>query len=357
VGDTTGDTGSGPMVADVVMYSHLYSGGSKSIGSSITPSSSHNSHSLASRLQTKVGPASPTTFTDLVVNLNGQKQFTHFSKDGFDFPSSAALVEAERGNLDNVLYAKAAGVDLAALNVTPKSGYRNAYESAARSTLQPLNATTNATLSFLYSLSHFANVHFGLVAFNDTTGNAADSTFDAANISSLYPQGGSAAYPLPNISLNPNNDAKSTNYTSINTVLPTLNVWGERNTAQGLKAAIDQLTNHSRSTVNKAILLITNGTPNKDLTGASNATTATADALNQAARARSLGIPIYCVAVSQNSTDRINEDNLYSDTAQGIAAISGHGARYYRVDYSENAQTTLTSVLANVARQMSSLLK
>jgi hypothetical protein len=325
----------------------------------ITPSGIYSPSALAASLQSKVGPVDPTLFTDLVVNLDGNQQFLHYSKDSFDFPSSAALVEAARGNLESTAAANAAGVDLAALNVSVKPGYQAFYEKTARSFLQPLASVADATVNFLYQITHFADVHLGFVAFNDTTGNAAGDTFNAANVSGLYPAGGTASHPLPNIILDPRNDQPNNNYQAITGVIPTLSVSGERNTAGGLKAAIDQLTNHSRYGANKAIVLITNGTPSKDLSGASNPTTAAADALAQAAKAKALGIPIYCVAVSQSYSEQMHEDDMYNDIMGGIAAVSGHGAKYYRINYTD-ANTTegeLGKALANITRQLISLLR
>jgi hypothetical protein len=347
------------LVANFALSNHTFAGGSKSLGSVITPSGPHTPASLASSLQAVAGTTSPTLFTDAVVNIDGNKQFIHYSAGGFDFPSSAALVEAARGNLDNLARANAAGVDIAALNITPKAGYQAFYRKSAKSALQPLTSVTNATLNFLYEIVHFSDVRLGFVAFNDTTGNSSSDTFNAPNVSSLYPAGGSANHPLPNISLNQSSDPQNNNYQAITTVIPTLDVWGERNTAQGLKSAIDQLTSHSRQGANKAIILITNGTPTRDLSGATNPTTAAADTLNQAAKAKNLGIPIYCVAVSQDYSEQLHEDNIYSDIIGGIAAVSGNGAKYYHVAYSDpkTTQDNLTKALANVVRQLVSLMK
>jgi hypothetical protein len=341
------------------MNNHVFSGGSNSIGSHITPSGPHAPAALASALKAKAGISSPTLFTDVVVNLDGNRQFVHYSASGFDFPSSAALAEAARGNLDSVGTAKGAGVDTTALNVTPKPGCRDFYLKTARTNLQPLAAVANATLGFLYEIAHFADVRFGFVAFNDTTGNSASDTFNAPNISCLFPPGGNSDHPLPNIVINPSSDPLNNNYQAITTIIPTLDVWGERNTAQGLKAAIDQLASHSRPGINRAIVLVTNGTPTKDLSGGTNPSTATADALNQAAKAKALGIPIYCVAISQSDADQSREDDLYSDITNGIARISGHGAKYYRIAYTD-AQATrseLSMAFANIARQLVSLVR
>jgi hypothetical protein len=353
VGNTTG-----PMVTDVVMYNHLCLGGSKSIGSTITPTGTTSSQSLASALNSQVGQNNPELFTDAVVNIDGNQQFACYSASGFDFPSSAALVEAARGNLESKDAASKAGVDIAALNVTPKSGYKDFYQKSARAALQPAASASSAVLNFLYEIAQFSNFNFGFIAFNDTTGTSTTSTFTAPNVSSLYPQGGTSDHPLPYIPISTSLAPNANNYNTITNILPSLDVWGERNTAQGLKSALDQFAAKGRPGANKVIVLVTNGIPTEDLNGATNPTTATADALKQAVRAKNMGIPIYCVAVSQSDSDKTNEDNLYNDTSHGIAAISGHGAKYYRVDYTnaQSTQSTLSSVLANIARQLSSLL-
>ncbi|PWU03286.1 MAG: hypothetical protein C5B53_00590 [Candidatus Melainabacteria bacterium] len=359
IDSTYGGTENGPTVANFSLSNHLYAGGSKSVGSNLSPSGPHLTYEAASALQPLVGPSSSSLFTDVVVNLNNDQQFIHYSKDGFDFPSSAALLEAARGNLDSPERATAAGVDLAALRISPKVGYKNFYLKAAKSQLQPLDSINTATLNFLSEIVHLANVHFGLVAFNDSTGFSPADTVNSPDVSTLYPTGNSSSHPLPNISLNTSPNYQDNNYASVSSIIPSLDPFGERNTAQGLKAAIDQLSNHPRIGTKKAIVLITDGMPTKDLSGAINPTTAAADAINQAYRAKNLGISVFCVAVACSDKEIAKENALYNDTANGIAAISANGARYYRVDYTNPADTQakLTGAFANLCRQLVQLAR
>jgi hypothetical protein len=306
----------------------------------------------------------------LVVSPNGtipyDGNYSVTNSNGtFTFPDVGSLVEASLGNLET----QNDFLDYAALGVTAQPGFQNTYFWAAQSGLQPLNAIINATLGFFAQMASAADVHFGLTTFNNGSGTISTQSFSASNISPIYPPGGTNIFPLPGIPLDPNNN----NYTS-GTLIPSyinaLSVYAGRNTAAALQTAITQIQNGARPTANAAIVLLTDGIPTVPLanaaSGALDPTTAASDARAQAVTAHSLGIPIYCVVLSQaaDGSDQAPETAIYNDTNSnptlgGLSAISGFGAKYYQVVYTDPAttQASLQKVLGNIARQLVSLMK
>jgi hypothetical protein len=267
------------------------------------------------------------------------------------------VIEAARGNLESDATAKAAGLDLEALGVSPMAGYKTAYQQAALAQLQPLSSVAQTVPSFMSQLSEFGNVNFGLITFNDAAGSTSSQTFADSNVSADYPKGGTNGFNLPGVSLAANNTG------AINTSLQGLTVGGGRNVAQSIQAALSMFANSGRGDSQKAIVLITDGPPTVDLGGNLNSQTAWADARSQAALAHAQGIPIYCISISGNSKGQTDEQSIYNDsvhdvTSGGLAAISGQGARFYPLQYNGPASTTaaLTQTFGNITRQLNSLL-
>jgi von Willebrand factor type A domain len=311
------------------------------------------------------GPNYPNYFTDLVVNLDGNSTFNSFTYNGFAFPTTAALVEASRGNLESTSIATAAGLDINALGVTPQSGYRAAYEQAASAQIQPFSDVVNQVQTFLNKFSQSGDAHFGLVTFNDqvgSTGSASDN-YAASTISPDYPIGGNMNVPLPTIPLS----LTANNFTTIQTELPLLRVGGGLNVAQAINSALNQFdAQNSRPGTIRAIVLITSGVPNlSDSSGdPPNLASAAQQARQAAVAANQKGIPVYCVSIANDSTTQAAENAIYNDqnndpTAGGIAAISGHGAQAYQIVWSNPTatQTQLNSVLANIARQLVAIVR
>jgi len=326
------------------------------------------------------------SFTDGVVNIDGNATFqgtsVTYNGNSFSFPSLGVVIEAARGNLENLGNAQAAGLNLQALGLTQanlQSGYYAAYVQAALASIQPMNTVASATIAFMNQLATVSDAHFGCLTFNDYVGSNASSTAPPSgttapdNIATDYPYStmnsnpdGSVSpsitntYLLPDILLDPSGN---TTQSTIANVLPTIHTWGNCGVAGALQAALSELNplsgspsagpNVARPNANKAIILVTTQAPNVGLNG-DTGTLATSDAISMASLAHKAGIPIYCVAIAQSSTDDQNEDAAYNDNSGGIAATAGYGSKYYRVDWS-NATTTqasLRSAFANIARRL-----
>jgi hypothetical protein len=324
--------------------------------------------------------AGPTTncATHLIGNPDGSKDFkgnctVTYNGVNYSFPDLGAVTEASIGNLET----NNDFLDYAALGVVAQSGYQKAYFQAAQSNLQPFSATIAAMLGCLNELTSIADVHFGLTMFNDIAGTTPTQTYSASNISPLFPPGGTGNFPLPGVPLDPN----SNNYNS-GTAIPGLltsftsfPVSGGRNTAAAIQAAITQIQNGARANsggganANPAILLVTDGVPTTPLNGPAgitNTTQAATDARSAAVQAHALGIPIFCIVISQASdgSDQDPENDMYNDTnsnptSGGIAAISGYGAKYYQVNFTDapTTQAALLKAFGNVGRQLVSVIK
>lgn len=325
------------------------------------------------------GPSSydDCTFTHLVVNLDGNPAFGSHSQLGYNFPTLGSLVEASVGNLDSAALASAAKLDLGALGVTPEPQYRDAYRIIAASRIEPLYSAESSVAGFLNKVRYTTDPHFGFIAFSSFAGNAPTDTVTDYKVSWAYPQGGMAQYPLPGIHVDPtpgvNNFDAITNAISIPGAVgpssPLIAVQAGTNTAQAMVNALSRLdpnspTASTRTGAARAIILVTDGLPTYDLTGTAYTYPgngpAQADALSQAAAARAAGIPVFVVAINQDGSLASDMDNFYSDTnAGGVAYTSGNGAKYYRVNWSNPAQTKqdMDAVFGNIARQLVNLVR
>jgi hypothetical protein len=304
-----------------------------------------------------VGAAAPTVFTGLFVN--GVMGAINPSISGMAFTNAATAIEASLGDLESVTNAQQAGIDTSALGVTPQAGWYAFYYAAAKAFLQPMMVNLNALIAFVNEMAIISDIHYGFIAFNDSIGTDANSMSGPINnLSSSYNHttpnayGNSinSSYPLPNIALSKTDSKQS----AIINVLPALSVWGGRNVSQALQAAADQLTTNGRVGANKAIVLITSGIPNGD--DSPSAAIAKATTVGQS------GIPVYVICTSIASTYHSGNDEAYTDiggSAGGVAGVSGHGAKYYRIDYNNPTatQNQLTSVFANIARRLVSIVQ
>lgn len=321
----------------------------------------------------------PCAFTHLVVNIDGNNGFGGYSSGGYDFPSVGSLVEASVGNLDSTANANNAMLDLAALGgVTPQSGYKDAYRTFASQRVEPLQSVNSSILALVDKMRYSTDPHFGLVTFSDRAGTSPTDMHNDYEVSWAYPITGPGSFPLPTYHVDPANNHYNdiTNVlTSPSAVGPTTNllvVDGGANTADALREALDHLdpggpTPTTRSGAARAIILVTDGLPTFNLGGFAFATPppsnspAEDDARTQAtSRARPAGIPIYVVALSQNSGNDTHLDNIYSDSASGgIAYESGNGAKYYKVPWTGTGSTRqeLERVFGNIARQLVNLVK
>jgi len=319
------------------------------------------------------------TFTHMVVNIDGNPAYGGQTVMGYSYPGIGALVEASVGNLESAGAAATAWLDLGALGVTPSAGYRDAYRIQAASKIEPLYSVEQAVDGFLTKVRYTTDPHFGFVAFSNYAGNAPGETFADYRVSWAYPQGGTANYPLPGIHIDPT--VGNDNYNAIRSTitLPTvvgpttslMAVGGGTNTGQALLHALNRLDPNSgagpltRNGAARAVVLVTDGVPTYDLTGAgyppppANGPAET-DARAQAAAAKAAGIPIFVVGLTQDASLVPDMDAIYSDTNPGgIAYDSGNGAKYYKVSWTNPTQTKqdLDAVFGNIARQLVNLVR
>lgn len=317
-----------------------------------------------------------TMYTDLVVNLDNANTFSSYNGTGgftgYDFRNIGSLVEAARGNLESTTTAQLAGLDLAALNVTPKLGYKSAYESLSLSRLEPKSSIDNALNNFIDKLKTSTDCHLGLVTFNDRAGTSPTDTFGAHNISWSYATaGGRGSFPLPMVPLSrtTNNHGEVQSW-----ITPPANnspvAWlvpdGGTHTADALQKARLDLTNtatNARPGAMKAVLLITDGVPTRDFANNAyadyNNAPAHDDAMTEASALGNAGIPLFILALDQYGNLNTNYMTQYSETsAQGLCKAAGHGSLLHIDTWADSPATraSLYERLSNVARQLVSLI-
>jgi hypothetical protein len=307
----------------------------------------------------------PDTFTDLVVNLDGNSHFGGFvTPNGYSFPNVGVLVEAERGNLENQVLFNAAGLagNPNFVGIAPRAGYKAmGYELAAQQLLLPFVTARSAAMNFSYVVLHTNNCQLGELSYSDHVGTTDLSTFTAPNVSTLYPQADSPTpgiYMLPNQYEIPMSDQLFFIYKELCTSAAarvcgqTSNVHASLSRAvANERAAIDWLSDptHHRPNADRAIVLMTNTAPTD---------TEMAPARADASRAHSLGIPIYVVGLAETPGTQTVQYNAFNDvnsnsSSGGICAIAGHGSRFFQV----TSQADLSQAFGNVMRQMVKLVQ
>jgi hypothetical protein len=323
--------------------------------------------------------ASASSFTDVVVNIDGTSGFTQGTTvNGCVFPANnvGLLVEAARGNFESVAIATAAGVDYSTWGVTPKAGYYAAYQSAAQAQRHPISDAIIAAQNFFTIMNNDCDAHFSLVCFGSdpgttqkqvvapdyaTLGNITDnpSTF----VSNGYPSDPMVPLPpCPGVPLNPALGPAYSNYSSVMSSVSSLIAYGGTNIAGALQYAIRQLSPTSstnglgyfRPGAKKAIVLFTDGLPTASSLGGD----PTADARAQAVAANTAGIPIYCIGLClvpslQASQTAVLNDTNSNASSGGIAAISGNNAQFYQATDTNQ----LNQVFENVARSLVNLIR
>ncbi|PZM79036.1 MAG: hypothetical protein DKT66_21365 [Candidatus Melainabacteria bacterium] len=286
-------------------------------------------------------------FTDMVVRVPNMGTY--------DFSRLETCVEASRGNMESAdILRQSQGGTINPNLPPPQAGYYNAYWSQVRNTSQPIADSRNASVNFYQIMNTSSNAHFGLETFTDTAGTSPTSTYTgiSQNADQNWPHAGTQAFPLPFISL----DRSNSNFSEVieaiqgngSTRLP-LGPTGKTNIADALKLALDDLGNTSktRARAKKAIVLFTDGIPNRPV----NESTGKSEARNQARRARRMNVPIYTIGLSQNTSIISQQDALLGDsrtTSQGIAALSADGALYIRVSNS----AALNQAFQTIARSL-----
>jgi hypothetical protein len=297
--------------------------------------------------------------TEMVVNLDGNPQYGGWTDPitSLPFPTVAYLCEAQRGNLNSVANMTNAGVNLVPA-ATPDPRYFNTYLTQALLNVQPYNAEVDSVIEYVQELYRMSNTHFGLVTYNGTIGTDPSSTLTKPFLSIYYPLAGNYSIPQPLIPLNPAAGVAASNYaTEIASLqnLLTASGYGRAATATALHRALDEfdpgVNNHARFGARRRITLVAVGVPSNDEAGNFDTVAAAADCITEATRANTLGVGIDCIVLCLG--DIAPCDAVYNDTT-GIAGISGHGARYWRIDCGgpSTIQGWVTLALNNAARGM-----
>jgi len=330
-----------------------------------------------------IAPSSKSAkFTDLVVNIDGTNTFSTgmtvtYAGNSYNFPANniGCLVEAARGNLESITVANAAGVPYISWNITPKSGYYQAYLQASLAQRHPIGDAILAAQNFFTIMNNDCDVHFGLVTFSSAPGTSSTSTVspdDGSSIGNITDQSStyvSNAYPSdplspkppnPTINLIPTLGPTYSNFSTVNSSIQPVLAYGGTDIAGALKTAINQMKSTSsgglgltRSGSTKAIVLFTDGLPTVSSLGGNPLT----DARTEASAAKALGIPIYCLGLCMVSSLQTSQTAILTDqnsnaSTGGIAGISGNGAAYYQA----TQLSELNLIFENTARALVQLV-
>jgi len=293
------------------------------------------------------------TYTDLVVNIDGNNTFGGLNIDGYNFPDVATLVEAARGNLDTNANYVNSRANTSLPNIQPKAGYQAKYFELAARQLHPLVDAQEAASDFFTIMNTNTDGHFGLVSFADAAGANANSTQSLSNIDSNYNPGGTGNFATPQIILDP--AATVTNYETIINILPNTRATTGTNIGDALDEAVTQLKTRNRPGTKRAVVLFTDGQPT--VGGPLNSDPWT-NARRAAQNAKAEGIAVYTIGLAQNpeiipgETQILNDTNP-STTNGGIAAIAGNGGKFFLVTRTSDLRKTFE----NIARQLVQLVK
>lgn len=267
-------------------------------------------------------------YTDSVVNIDGRTTFGGTTFNGYHFPNVGTLVEASRGNLEdpNVFATSKAQVSLP--GVSWRRGYKQAYLEAAASQLQPILDSKDATSMFCDILNTDTDCHFGLIAFDGTTGTNPNSTERFNALCWQSPYGDRKDYPLPMVPLD--RAPGVTKFMDVKSAIGKCVPLGGTNIGAALDKAIDSLKNNARRGSVKAIVLFTDGQPTD---GGPLDSDPWMNARKAAVKAREEGIAIYTVGLAQNPAIEPGEIAILNDTnpdpmTGGVAAIAGNGGTF-----------------------------
>lgn len=293
------------------------------------------------------------TYTDLVVNLDNKQTFGGISVDGYDFPDVATLVEASRGNLENLAVFTASQANKGLPNITPRAGYKNEYQKIARTLIHPLLEAQDAASIFLSIVNTNADARFGFVSFATSAGKSAGDYETQSNVDASYAQAGSTNFPTPGIKIAAAEDV--TNYSSIQAAIPTTCACTGTNIGDSLCEAVNQLKTYGRKSANKTIVLFTDGQPT---VGSPLDADPWTNSRKAAMEAKKVGISIYTIGLAQNpeivpSEVSILNDSNSSPSTGGVAAIAGNGGKFFLVTDAKKLRLTFE----NVARQLVQLVR
>lgn len=291
------------------------------------------------------------TVTDIVVNIDGKNTFGGLTTgDGYAFPDVATLVEASRGNLENVTVFKNSKANVGVpASVTPRAGYQAKYFEMARNNCHPIKDAQDAAATFFTVMNTNTVGHFSLACFSDDGGGA---TVKDYRVDSGYTAAGYDNYTKPLIPLTP--AVGSSQYAPIISALPQTEALQGTNIGDALNVAVTQLSTNSRTGSKKAIVLFTDGMPT---TGGPLNSDPWTNARLAADKARKAGIPIYSIGLAQNPEIVPQETQILTDansslSSGGVSGIAGHGGKFFLVTDTKDLRLTFE----NIARQLVQLV-
>lgn len=293
------------------------------------------------------------TYTDLVVNIDGNDSFAGINSNGYNFPDVATLVEASRGNLESDAVFKSSKADKGLPYINPQAGYRQEYQNLAQMNLHPLREAQDASAQFLSIINTNTDAHFGFVPFATKAGKSSSDYETQYNVDQSYSQAGSQNFPIPQIKLNSSETV--TNYTAVLDTIPTLEAYTGTNIGDALTEAINQFKNSSRKGARKAIVLFTDGQPTA---GSPLSQDPWVNSRLAAVEANKAGITVYTIGLAQNPEIVPTETAILNDTnnspsSGGIAAIAGNGGKFFLVTDARKLRLTFE----NVARHLVQLVR
>lgn len=296
------------------------------------------------------GIGNATTFTDLVVNIDGNNQFQGLTKDGYEFPDIATLVEASRGNLENEGVFNSSKARTALPYISPKPGYQAKYMELAKLQQQPIEDGRYAAQYFLNIMNINTDAHFGVVSFSTIAGTSPTYSMPGPNVSANYMQAGTGNFVIPTVALS----KTQTNFNDVIDALGKVTAYGNTNIGDAVYTAVQQLKAQTRPTSKQVVVLFTDGMPT---VGGPLSADPMSNARLAAMKAHEAGIPVFTLGLAQNNEIIPFETAILNDTnddpnSGGIAAISGNGARFYLVTDS----TKLRATFENIARQLVQLI-
>jgi hypothetical protein len=292
------------------------------------------------------------TFTDLVVNIDGNNTFAGFTYKGYLFPDVATLVEASRGNLENSSVFTNSGASTGVPStVKPMAGYKNAYVEIARKNIHPLYDAQVACQDFFTIMNNNTDGHFSVVDFTSNAGNSASDGMTMDNVDPSF-AGGSSKFQNHLIAL----DSTQSLYDTVESDISTTTAVSGTNIGDAVDTAVTELSGSgARKGAKKFIIVFTDGQPTA---GGPLSSDPWSNARMAAVKAKNKGIPIYTIGLAQvpsiipGETQILNDTNNSPSTG-GIAAIAGNGGKFWLVTSNANLRLTFE----NLARQLVQLVK
>jgi hypothetical protein len=295
------------------------------------------------------------TFTDMVVNIDGNNVFSGFSYNGYNFPDLATLVEASRGNLEDPVVFEQSKANTA-VTVAPKAGYRKAFQDAAKLRLQPLKDSVDCSTEFINIMNVNTVAHFGFVSFDAAVGTEPLSTKNWINVDETIPYGIETSYPMPRVKID--NTPGTTRYSEVKEALSRCIPLGATNIGRAIHEAVKDINAGGRKGSMKAIILFTDGQPT--VPGGPLDSDPMVNARMAAVEARDAGIAIHAIGLATNPAllsqqfEILNADNP-STTAGGIAAIAGHGGTFHQVTNSGELRLAFEKIARSLSRIVTSI--